>query len=322
MHIDQFNKVWVTGSSGFIGQCLVNSLRHEGHHVIPIGHNSIDALSKANLPWLRLGDLAEFDNPNLMKGVDCIFHLAGRAHIADKDTHKNQAAFMRANRDSTRALAYAAAEAGVKRFIFLSSIGVLGNNSGNCPFTEKSPISPHSVYAYSKWEAEKALLEVMEETALQVVIVRAPLVYGKNSKGSLASLLNALERGIPLPLGAIHNRRSLIGLNNLVHFLIHCMNVKDAANDTFLISDQEVISTTELVNKLHKLLKSKSPLLPIPPSLIRLTTKLLGRSDLSEKLLSNLEIDSTYARTHLKWKQPHTQEDGLASLSRDSKIND
>jgi len=315
MNTSQSGKVWVTGATGFIGQSLVDALITQGQEVVPISRNSIDAPLTQGLEWLTLKDLAEFNNPSLLEGVDCILHLAGRAHVQQKDTPDAETAFMRANADATRSLACAAAEAGVRRFVLLSSIGVLGNNSGKHPYTEESPIKPHSAYARSKWAAEQALWDVAEKTALEGLVLRLPLVYGKNPKGNLAALIGALRRGLPLPLGAIHNRRSLIGLDNLVNLLIHCIDAPEAVGETFLVSDREVISTTELLRGLRKVLGSQSLLLPVPPGLIALAARLVGRTKLAEQLLGNLEIDSSYVRTRLKWEPPFTFKQGLASLS-------
>ncbi|KQP35808.1 hypothetical protein ASF44_21115 [Pseudorhodoferax sp. Leaf274] len=286
--------VLVTGSSGFIGQHLVRALALRGRSVQraqrPTGDGGIDRLH----------------------GIQSIIHLAARAHVLDDTAAAPLAAYRAANTVATLALAEQAAAAGVRRFIFISSVKVHGESTPpGRPFDENITATPHDPYALSKWEAEQGLAAIAARGAMEVVVVRPPLVYGPGVKANFAALLRAVARGWPLPLAAIDNRRSLVGIDNLVDFLLLCLDHPAAANETFLVSDGEDLSTPELLRRLGNAMSRPARLWPIPPELLTAGAALLGRRAAAERLCGNLQVDITKARTLLNWSPPVSVDEGL-----------
>jgi nucleoside-diphosphate-sugar epimerase len=213
----------------------------------------------------------------------------------------------------TLALAELAADEGVKRFVFLSSIGVNGNNSV-MPFSEKDTPNPQEPYAISKYEAEQGLLVLAKKTGMQVVIIRPPLVYGPNAPGNFGTLVNWLRRAVPLPLGAINNKRSFVALDNLVSFIALCADrtrSPKAANQVFLISDGEDVSTTQLLSKVADALGKKRWLLPVPVGLMSFVARLIGKGDVANRLFGSLQVDSSKARDLLGWQPVITMDEQL-----------
>jgi len=280
-------KTLVTGSTGFIGQHLLTEL---AQRQLPYA-----ALMRAHLrETSALSDWAG----------GCIIHLAGRAHVMEETTSDPLAAFRAANCDYAVQVAKQAALAGVKRLVYVSSIGVNGGQTVDSPYTESHAPTPHTLYAQSKYEAEMALTHLAAQASLELVIVRPPLIYGANAPGNFARLWQWTNSGWPLPLGAIHNRRSLLYVKNLVDFLILCTHHPKAANQTFLLSDGEDVSTTELLQALAKAKGTPSRLLPVPAAWLSAAMRLLGKGDMAQRLLSNLQIDSSKARHVLGWTPP------------------
>jgi nucleoside-diphosphate-sugar epimerase len=296
----------VTGASGFIGSHLTKTLRQAGRSFILSARSPIPAFPDHR--FVPANQLAESDVQ-----TDCFIHLAGRAHILREASDNPAAAFRAANIDYPLALARAFARKGTRRFIFLSSVGVLGNETApGHPFTHESPPAPHNAYALSKLEAEEGLKAIAAETGMEVVIIRPPLVYGAGAKGNFASLVGWLEKGIPLPLGAIHNRRSLVGIDNLVDLIVTTVDHPAAANRTFLVSDGEDLSTTELLRRTAAAMGRPARLLPVPAALLEGTARLLGKATLAQRLLSSLELDTSFTRQTLTWQPPMTVTEGLA----------
>jgi nucleoside-diphosphate-sugar epimerase len=230
------------------------------------------------------------------------------------------AAFRQSNVVETLALARRAAAAGVRRFVYVSSIGVNGDASAvDHAFTEQDTEHPHNAYARSKHEAELALQALATETGIEVVIIRPPLVYGAGAPGNFGTLLKGLGKGIPLPLGAVHNQRSMIYVGNLVDFLMLCAQPErspQAANETFLISDGQDVSTTDLLKTLAPLVHTQGKaarLIPIPAAWLGFALKCLGKSNLAQRLLGDLQVDSSKARTLLGWQPPFTVAQGLVA---------
>jgi nucleoside-diphosphate-sugar epimerase len=222
------------------------------------------------------------------------------------------AAFRAVNVEGTLNLARQAVGAGVKRFVFISSIGVNGSQTtSGKPFSESDKPRPHNAYALSKWEAERGLMQIADETGLEVVIIRPPLVYGSNAPGNFGSLMRAVRRGWPLPLGAVHNQRSLVALDNLVDFIITCISHPEAVNQTFLINDCQDLSTTELVRGLAQVAGVPARLLPLPVWVLELAGRLVGKGDAVQSLCGNLQIDSSKARKVLGWKPKISVQEGL-----------
>lgn len=221
-----------------------------------------------------------------------------------------QLEYQRVNVEGTVRLARQAAAAGVKRFIFVSSIGVNGNASTR-PFSAEDEPRPAEPYARSKWEAERELLKIHEETGMELVIIRPPLVYGPNAPGNFGSLVRWIEKGIPLPLGAIDNKRSLVGIDNLVDLIVCCIDHPAAANQTFLAGDGEDISTTELLRGVGTAMRKPARLIPVPAALLYVGATLLGRRAMAQRLLGSLQVDIGKTRKLLGWQPPYTVAEGL-----------
>jgi nucleoside-diphosphate-sugar epimerase len=239
-------------------------------------------------------------------------HLAARVHVLHYAVEDPLAAFRAVNVGGTLNLARQAICAGVKRFVFISSIGVNGSQTTKGKsFSESDKPKPHNAYALSKWEAELGLLQIADETGLEVVIIRPPLVYGANAPGNFGSLLRAVKLGWPLPLGTVRNQRSLVALDNLVDFIITCITHPLAANQTFLISDGQDLSTTELVRGMALAASVPARLLPVPVWALELAGRLLGKGDAVQRLCSNLQVDISKARSLLGWVPPVSVDEGL-----------
>lgn len=293
-------KVLVTGATGFIGKALVQSLAQQAFDVVAGVRQLNQAPSEQQV---KLGDLSSVtEYTGALKDIDVVIHLAARAHIMHDTASDPLAEFRKVNTAATLNLAVQAAEAGVKRFIFISSIKVNGEQTvPNSPFQEQVASPPNDPYALSKYEAEHGLMSLAHSSAMQVVIIRPPLVYGPGVKANFATLLDWLAREIPLPLGAIDNKRSLLALDNLLSFIMLCTTHPKAANETFLISDQADVSTTQLLQKILKALNKKTLLLPVPVSWMRFAAMLLGKQDIADRLFTSLQVDSAKATDLLDW---------------------
>lgn len=259
-----------------------------------------------------VGDLA--DRPDLgpaLSGVEVVIHLAGRAHVMRETAADAEAAFHRANVDATRHLAEQAAGAGVRRFLLLSSVKVNGERTGEAPFTETDPPAPQDAYGRSKWAAEQALHEIAAATGLEVVAIRPPLVYGPGVKANFLRLLRLVERGLPLPLAGVRNRRSLVSVWNLCDLIVACATHPAARGETFLASDQHDLSTPELVRAIAAAMGRSARLFPFPAPVLRLAAWALGQGAAVERLVGSLQVDSGKATRLLGWTPPVGVEDGL-----------
>ncbi len=302
--------VLVTGASGFIGATLCRELIQNGYSVTGVLRR---VRNKAPLVTYIETDLV--DRNCFAHGfpvVDCIVHLAGRAHVAGESTVDSFSEFRDVNRDATLRLASRALDAGVKRFVFISSIGVNGAVTYDLPFTESSLPEPHSDYARSKYEAEMALQAVARGSGMELVIIRPPLVYGPDAPGNFGSLVRWVKKGFPLPLGAIHNKRSLVGVDNLVDLIIRCIDHPAAANQVFLAGDGEDLSTTELLRGVGKAMGKPARLIPVPAGLLQFGATLLGKKAMAQRLLGSLQVDISKTCELLDWKPPYTVEEGLS----------
>lgn len=301
--------VAVTGASGFIGTALCQYLSDRGFDVRTIVRH-VEPGSQA----IGVGDVGpKTDWSVALDGVDFVVHCAGRAHIL-KDTSENPLReFRRVNRDGTLQLARSAAKAGVQRLVFLSSVGVIGAAPNNIEVFDIDTVPrPEWDYALSKWEAEQALNSLAQETGLEVVNVRPPMVYGPAVPAHFLRLIKIVDLGVPLPLGAIHNKRSMIALANLLSFLEECILNEKAANKTFFVSDGNDLSTPELIRLIAKRLSKRTLLVPIPVFLLRFIGKLMGRSKDVDRLTGNLQIDMSYTSSTLGWNPPVSIENGLS----------
>lgn len=308
--------ILITGASGFIGQALCRELIHNNKtSIIFVTSRSPRLLN--NFPYpiepvaiTSLSDLKQ--RQDILAQVDCIIHLAARVHQMKDTAADPLAAFRRINTEATLNLARQAAQHGVKRFIYLSSIKVNGEKTTpGCPFTADDTPAPQDPYGISKAEAEIQLRELSAETGLEVVIIRPPLVYGPGVKANFLSMMRWLDKGFPLPLGAIHNRRSLVALPNLVDLIITCLTHPAAANQTFLVSDNEDLSTTDLLRRMSNALGKTAWLLPIPVQWLEFTASLLGKKAVAQRLCSSLQLDIHKTQTLLNWTPPISVDEAL-----------
>ena len=304
--------VLMTGASGFVGQALYRTLRENQYDVRRVirGVNSGSEQDSAVSSVHDIGAVADWTQP--LQGIGVVIHLAARVHVMDENAADPLVEFRRVNVDGTLNLARQSASAGVKRFVFMSSIKVNGEFTQiGHPFTDVDVPNPQDAYAVSKYEAEQGLREIAALTGMEVVLIRPPLVYGPGVKANFASLMRSIQKGWPLPLGAVHNRRSLVALDNLVDFVVTCVNHPQAANQTFLVSDGCDLSTTELVCGLADALKVSHRFLPVPVWLLNLGAALLGKRASVQRLCGNLQVDISKARHLLGWSPPVTVDEGL-----------
>ncbi|WP_312959507.1 UDP-glucose 4-epimerase family protein [Stutzerimonas nitrititolerans] len=302
-------KIIITGASGFIGSPLLSKLKQTSEFQA-VGVCRRSPQSGSDLRLHALGDLQYADLSALLPGVDVLIHAAARAHIMKDEVADPMAEYRRVNVEGTLSLARQAAAAGVKRFVFISSIGVNGNISTR-PFRVDDQPNPAEPYAQSKWEAEQGLMKLAAETSMEVVIIRPPLVYGPDAPGNFGSLVRWIEKGVPLPLGAIHNKRSLVGIDNLVDLIVHCIDHPAAANQVFLAGDGEDISTTELLRGVGRAMGKPARLIPVPAGLLQFGATLLGRKAMAQRLLGSLQVDISKTCELLDWNPPYRVEEGL-----------
>jgi UDP-4-keto-D-FucNAc 4-reductase len=292
--------VLVTGASGFIGTVTCDALRQAGWNVLGTVRERAD-----HQGLIAVGDIGAMtvaDWLPLMVGVEVIIHLAGRAHVLKETMANPLTEFLRVNTEGTRRLMLAAEQAGVRRFVFVSSIGVNGDVSGEKGFTEDSLVNPHKPYAVSKYEAELLLRSMAAQSGMELVLVRPPLVYGAGVKGNFAKLQKLVAKGIPLPVGLANNRRTLVSVTNLANFLVCCATHPQAAGELFLIGDDRAISTKEIVKLLAQGMHKKVWLVPIPPILARFGAQLIGKQDIYNQLFGSLTVNTDKARHLLQWQ--------------------
>jgi len=273
------------------------------------------ARRKIDLPkgatFVQVGDLSsDNDWRTTLSGIDTLIHTAARVQMMRDTVSDPLTEFRHVNVKGTVNLARQAASAGVRRFIFISSVKVNGEESPK-PYSESDAPAPQDAYGISKWEAEQALRGVEKETGREGVVIRPPLVYGPGVKANFLSLIRAVNRGIPLPIAGIMNKRSLLFLGNLIDAIVTCIDRKEAAGKTYLVSDGEDVSTPELVRRMGDALGRKAWLLPAPQGLMRLAGRLLGKTSAVDRLLGSLTVDISRIRSELNWSPPYTMEQGL-----------
>ena len=289
--------ILVTGATGFVGRRLVDALGAQATTL---------SVRSARDTWAES-----------LRHRKYVVHLAARVHVMHDTEADPLAEFRKSNVDSTLALATQAAQSGVKRFIFISSVKVNGESTRpGHPFRADDTPAPQDPYGISKMEAEAGLRAIAKATGMEVVIIRPPLVYGPGVKANFASMVQWLQRGVPLPLGAIHNRRSLVALDNLVDLIITCLDHPAAANQTFLVSDGEDVSTTELLQRMGVALGRPARLLPVPQRMLELGAALVDKQAVAQRLFSSLQVDMGPTCALLGWKPPVSLADGLLQVAR------
>jgi len=311
VNADSFSQpVLVTGASGFVGKALVRSLKERGRRVTAVSRHPESTLGFASNRVQQYEECTQFMTPG-----SCIVHLAARVHVINDKAGNPLAAFRAANVDVTLELARRAADAGVKRFILLSTVKVNGEQTlPGHPFGADDPCAPVDAYAMSKWEAEQGLRQIAAETGLEIVIIRPPLVYGPGVRANFAALLNAVARGWPLPFGAVDNRRSLIGLHNLLDVIDVSIEHPAAANQTFLVSDADDLSMPELIRRIARAVGRKPRLIPVPPLLLKTGAVFLGQQEKLRRLCGNLQLDISKTRELLGWKPPFSVDECLYKM--------
>lgn len=310
-------KVLITGVDGFVGRALAAHMSTQGHQVITAVRKPRQEFASlaAQNKWMlvSVGDIGpETDWRAPLDGVEAVVHLAARVHVMQDRAVDPLAEFRLVNVQGTERLAQMAAAAGVRSFVFLSSIKINGEGTPlGQPFTETDPPNPQDAYALSKWEAEQAVMKVSRETGLEIVILRPPLVYGPEVKANFLRLMQWVAWGVPLPLGATRNQRSLLYLGNLVSAIDACLTHPSAANQTFLVSDGEDVSTSDLIRGLAAAMGRKARLVSLPPALVSAVAKLLQKGREAERLLSSLQVDSSRIRRTLNWQPPYSLRAGI-----------
>ncbi len=301
-------KALVTGAAGFIGNALCKHLSAHGHQVMRAVRRD-DTLS-GDILFSQIDGATDW--AEALTGCDAVVHLAARVHVMDDTAQDPRALYQATNTDATLNLARQAAQTGVKRFVYISSIKVNGEGR-DTPYRETDAAAPEGAYAISKWEAEQGLQRIAADTGLEVVILRPPLVYGPGVKANFQQLLRMVERGWPLPLGAIRNRRSFLYLGNFVDAIRLCIEHPAAAGQTFLLEDGQAVSTPELIRALSHAMGRPARLLAVPVKVLELAGTRLGKRAAVARLTGSLYVDSSAIRSRLGWTPPYTLQQGLAA---------
>ena len=313
--------VAVTGASGFIGRQTVEYIHHLGHSVTAFVNK--ETFIKGSQTTKIVENIAsELHWEELLKGIDVVVHLAGRAHNINESNIKIDDIYKQINCDATIEIARASANVGVRRFIFLSSIKVNGEKTSiNIPFKVNDIPKPEGPYSKSKYMAEQGLFNLSKSNSLEITVIRPPLVYGNGMKGNLMSLKRVLELGLPLPFGGFNtNSRSLVSIQNLVSLIGLCLDHPSAANQIFLVKDQMDISTSSLIYFLAEAYGLKSRIFTMPVFLLNLLFKIIGKSSYLEKMQDNLVIDDSETHKILDWTPPMSLYDGFKLLGHKNEL--
>jgi nucleoside-diphosphate-sugar epimerase len=313
----KMQEVLVTGANGFMGQALCAGLYAEGWHV----RGAVRSPQKAGILPKKISPVIikaigpDTDWSEALAGIDTVVHLAARVHVLKDAASDPLAAFREVNLKGTAHLAGMAAQPGVRRFIYMSSVKACGENRG-LPYSEGNPPEPQGPYGISKWEAEQALHEIANQTGMEVVVIRPPLVYGPGVKANFLRLLKIVGRSLPLPLAGIENRRSLIYLENLVDAVLKCIFHPQASGETYFVSDGVDLSTPELIRKIAAAMRKPPRLFYFPPFLLKAAGRFSGKSGQIDRLTGSLTVDSDKIRRTLGWKPKYTIDQGLAETAK------
>ncbi|MGZ3240097.1 MAG: UDP-glucose 4-epimerase family protein [Burkholderiaceae bacterium] len=300
------HKILVTGANGFIGAALCEKLKECEISFVSAVRKKVASHQ------FQINDLTyPVDWSQALSGCDTVIHLAARVHVMHDTSINPAAAYKAINVDATLHLAKQAVQCGVKRFVYLSSIKVNGEETTGRPYTASDMPLPIDPYGQSKLEAEIALKKLSNETGLEVVIIRPPLVYGPRVQANFLKLIKIVKWQIPLPFGAIHNRRSMVALDNLVDLLIVCSQHPNASGQIFMVSDDSDVSITELLKILARAMKKRAFLLPIPAPLLAGTARLFGKTAVMNRLTGSLQVDITHTKSTLNWKPPVSMQKAL-----------
>lgn len=301
----------ITGANGFVGSALTQKLTRDGTSFIATSRKVNNGI-KNTYPIHSIDGNTDWRTP--LSGCQYVIHLAGRAHILNDEASDPLSEFRKVNVEGSINLAEQAIQAGVKRFIFLSSIKVNGEHTEpNQPFTDTSLNEPPTdPYGLSKWEAEKALIQVCRQSHMELVIIRPPLVYGPGVKANFLKLIHLVKKGIPLPYNALkHNARSLVYIENLIDLIVCCLTHPNATNNTFFVSDNEDISTSRLLSLIAEALQKPEKSIFIPLSFLRLATRLTNKLGIYNRLVGSLQVDISRTQQSLDWQPPFTVKEGI-----------
>ena len=304
-------QVLTTGSAGFVGKSLLSALDAKQYRVCGATRSHKHCRSSFNSHVV--GNIDALTNwSEALTGADAVIHLAARVHIMRDIARNPLAEFRRVNVDGTLNLARQAAAIGVRRFIFLSTIGVNGNSTPlGTVFSENDASLPHDPYSVSKHEAEVGLRSISKSTGMELVIIRPTLVHGSQAPGNFGRLTRLVAKGLPLPLASIDNRRSLVGVDNLISFIVTCLEHPSAGNETFLVSDGEDLSTPDLIRRMARAMDRPARLLPVPKSVLMAAAAMLGQRDMAQRLCGSLQVDISKSRALLGWNPPVSVDEGI-----------
>lgn len=310
-------RVIVTGAAGFVGSHLCRTLQSTGAEVLACIMTAEEqkAIPAGVVSFVTGAIDGQTAWGEILRKDDVIVHLAARVHVMREYAKEPLAEFRKVNTEGTVNLARQAAAAGAKRLVFMSTIGVNGNDSGTGFYNESDVPHPHNDYSVSKYEAEVALKKISAEAGVEVVILRAPLVYGPGNPGNFLSLLRIIGKGIPLPLASVRNVKSFLYVGNLTDAIRVCLAHPVAAGNTYLVSDTEYVSTPELLRKLAKALGGSARLFPFPPATLKALAGMAGKSAAAERLIASLAVDSSKIRKELAWSPPFTMDAGLQATA-------
>jgi nucleoside-diphosphate-sugar epimerase len=309
--------ILITGSTGFVGTVLCRRMLREGLQVTAAVRNlSSRSLLPEEANIVNVGPISPMTTwTSALNGANTVVHLAARTHAMRELSKDPLQAYRSINVEGTERLARSAAVSGVKRFIYISSVKVNGEGKDE-PYTELATPAPEDAYGISKWEAEQTLRRIEAETGMEVVIIRPTLIYGPGVKANILALLKIVKRGFPLPLGNIHNRRSLIYVGNIVDAIAVCAAHPEAAGQTYMVSDNEDVSTPELIKCVAQAQGRKPRIFPFPESLLRLAGSVIGRESTIDRLFRSLTVDTSKIRRELGWKPPFTMQEGMTETAK------